>query len=152
MTLPVSGPISLSQIANEVGLSLPISINHPWLLNLINKSGLPVSFSDFYGKTGRCDGNLLGQGGGGSPTFINFSSSPFFGGTLVSLLVDSTPETLLNVGAVPNWTGNIKAINNTTGVSIVLSPYSATYWRSGSAPANLIRSGVTDSFTILPSN
>lgn len=160
MTLPVSGPISLSQIANEVGLSLPVSINHPWLLTLINKPGLPVSFSDFYGKAGRYDGSLLCQSEGGSQV-IQFSSSPWFGGQLSNLVAVQNIFTgqyslILGCASAPNWGGNLSVRNNTTGVSIVLPKMDSVDWglqgSSPVTPTNLLRLGNTDSFTVLPSN
>jgi hypothetical protein len=150
MTLPVSGAISLSQIANEVGLSLPVSINHAFLLKLIGKTGLPVSFSDFYGKTGRFDGALAVSSN--SPPAAGFPSSPFFGGTLQ--IIQGTPGTgyYLFFSVAPNWSGNIHVINTTTGVGQILPQISSIEWGNGSGFVGLLRPGVTDNFTILPSN
>ncbi|MGT0193560.1 hypothetical protein ACVHYJ_16100 [Burkholderia pyrrocinia] len=153
MTLPASPPLSMSQIAAELGRTLPLSLLDSWVLALAGKNGAPVSFSDLLGKTGRFDGALTGQGSG-SPVFVNFpASTPFFDIALVSLVQDATPQTVLTTSAASaHWSGNIRAINNTTGVSVVMPKFSATQWVAPSAPASLIRSGHTDSFTILPSN
>ncbi|WP_321924526.1 hypothetical protein [Burkholderia sp. BCC1998] len=152
MTLPASFPLSMSQIATELGRTLPLSLLDSWVLALAGKSGAPVSFSDLFGKTGRFDGALTGQGSG-SLVFVNFpASTPLFDIALVSLVQDATPHTILTTSAASAyWSGNIKAINNTTGVSVVMPKFSATQWVASSTPANLIRSGHTDSFTILPS-
>jgi hypothetical protein len=160
MTLPVSGPISLSQIANEVGLSLPISINHPWLLTLTNKAGLPVSFSDFYGKTGRYDGSLICQSEGSSQV-IEFGSSPWFGGQLSNLAAVQNIFTgqyslILGCASPPNWSGHLLVRKNTSEVSIILPKMDSVDWglqgSSPVTPANLLRIGNTHSFTIVPSN
>ncbi|MBY4770657.1 hypothetical protein [Burkholderia ambifaria] len=153
MTLPALPPMSMSQIAAELGRTLPLSLLDSWVLALAGKSGAPVSFSDLLGKTGRFDGALTGQDTGGVALFVNFpASTPFFDTTLVTLEKDTTPQTVLTTSAPSaHWSGNIRAINNTTGVSVVMSKFSATQWVTPSAPANLIRSGHTDSFTILPS-
>lgn len=148
MTLPASGAISMSQIANEVGLALPISINHPWLLQLIGKVGFPISFSDFYGKTGRYDGSLLCTG---STPAIFPGNAPFFGGTISDVQGDATSIFLFFTGA-PAWTGNIRVKNNTTGISIVLAKNNSTTWSAAPGVSNLLRVGQTDSFTITPSN
>lgn len=146
MTLPASGAISMSQIANEVGLALPISINHAWLLALIGKTGFPISFSNFYGKTGRFDGGVTLNGNkvGG------FGSPPFFGGTLnslngiggaASINTLSTPASIDSI--------NLLLKNNTTGISGVLSPTGISgSWTNNSPPANLLRANTTDSFTV----
>ncbi|MDN7178574.1 hypothetical protein M0D69_11180 [Caballeronia sp. SEWSISQ10-4 2] len=154
MTLPSSGAISMSQIANEVGLSLPVSINHPWLLLLAGKAGFPVSFSDFYGRTGRFDANLLGQTFGNGDIFVRLGNTPFFGGALFGMdagFPDSGHSQLL-FSSAPNWPGNLLFKNNTTGVGVVLSKSNSTTWLAASNPANLIRTGITDSFTVVPSN
>ncbi len=153
MTLPTSFPLSMSQIATELGRALPLSLLDSWVLALAGKSGAPVSFSDLLGKTGRFDGALTGQGSG-SFVFVNFpASTPFFDIALISLVQDATPQTVLTTSAASaHWSGNIRAINDTTGASVVMSKFSATQWVAPSAPANLIRSGHTDGFSILPSN
>jgi hypothetical protein len=151
MTLPASGAISMSQMAHEVGLSLPISINHPWFLLLIGKSGFPISFSDFYGKTGRFDGSVLANSGA-----IQLGGAPLFGGTLGSAFSGGTGASAnIIFNTVPQWTGNLKLTNNTTGASLVmtwLGPSIPNQWGGSPVPANFIRNGFTDNFTITPSN
>jgi hypothetical protein len=52
MTLQSSGPISLNDIAAELGISSAgLSLLDSRLLALAGKSGPPVSISDFYGKS-----------------------------------------------------------------------------------------------------
>jgi hypothetical protein len=158
MTLPASFPLSMSQIATELGLSLPLSINHPWILQLAQKSGLPLSFSDLLGKSGRFDGNSTGQSTGGSPPFANFNC-PFFGGILgaynTAFPTSGQCQMTASTTPAPNWSGKIFVKNNTTGVSVVM--YKTTWlgnpvWQVDSNPANLVRLGITDNFTITPSN
>jgi hypothetical protein len=162
VTLPSSPPLSLSQVATELGLSAPLSLGHAWIIALAGKSALPVSMSDLLGKTGRFDGSVFANSGAygndGSLTLNN----PFFGGTMTQLAtVDSNNpagvplRTQLQFSIAPGWTGKILAKNNTTGVSVTLTMSSSTLWWSGATggfPSNFIRPGQTDSFTILPSN
>lgn len=51
MTLPSSFPLSMSQVAAELGKSLPLSLLNPDVVALAGKSGPPVSFSDLLGKS-----------------------------------------------------------------------------------------------------
>lgn len=156
MTLPASGPISMSEMANEVGLSLPISLNHPRLLALVGKSGPPISFSDFYGRTGRFDERLIAYDEG-YPTnvyYVVFNDAPFFGGSLNQLRCGSsgTSVATLTFDASPNWTGNILVKNNTTGANVLLSPV-GSIWQADSTPGNLLRPGVgSDFFTLVPND
>ncbi|WP_143155721.1 MULTISPECIES: hypothetical protein [Burkholderia] len=152
MTLPASFPMSMSQIATELGLSLPLSINHAWVIALAGKSGLPVSFSDLLGKTGRYDGN--NAVGGVNPANISLNN-PFFGGTLSAMNQSTTNGNMtLSFSVAPNWSGNIFAKNNTTGASAILAMQNSTTWSVNGASGNILalREGFTDSFTILPSN
>lgn len=161
MTLPSTAPLSSSQIENELGLSFPFSLDHPWILALAGKINVPISFSDLLGKTGRYDGSLATIDKGGVPDTlqINFPNSPFFDihaqyaqyyyrfGYELDLWFDVQGT---------YWAGkNIMFKNNTTGAQVVLSPYgsgSPNLWISNSSVPNLIRAGATDNYTILPSN
>lgn len=51
MTLPVSGPISLGDVAAELGIGLPLSLGDSRVLALAGKSAPPISLSDLYGKS-----------------------------------------------------------------------------------------------------
>ncbi|MGF6777826.1 hypothetical protein [Paraburkholderia sp. GAS334] len=159
MTLPASFTLSMSQIAAELGLSLPLSLNHAWVEALANKSGLPVSFSDLLGKTGRFDGNISINVTGFGPFP---SGSTLFGATLSQITGGYNGATLLTVEIdfnngtwPPNYTGNFKLTNNSTGASCVLSqliPGASNTWRNSSPPQNIIRKGQTDSYNIVPSS
>lgn len=145
MTLPASFPMSMSQIATELGLSLPLSINHAWVIALAGKSGMPVSFSDLLGKTGHFSASLTG-GGAGPVLGVNFSSAPFFGGQLNQLMQQSASLSL-TFSVAPNWGGNIAV--GTTGYSTVLTKTNSTTW-SGTGnflPAN----GQNELITVYPS-
>lgn len=149
MTLPASFPISMSQIANELGLSLPMSINHPWALSLIGKSGFPISLSDFFGRTARFDGSIAATGSSPYGT-ITFSGSPFFNTTLEYALTASNSGNII-FNSAPSWQGNLRLRNNTTGVSAVFAPLGGSFpnqWGLNSPPANLIRGGFTDNFSL----
>ena len=69
MALPSSGPISMSNIANEFGGFTPHSMNEyaPEALSGWSMNPTAVSFSDFYGVSGGLDLTcvLVGGGGGG---------------------------------------------------------------------------------------
>jgi hypothetical protein len=154
MTLPASFPLSMSQIATEIGLPLPLSFNHPWILQLAQVGSLPLALSQLLGKTGRFDGNLLGHTTG-SPLFIEFltfAGEPFFGGTLSGVQAASggTGVVTLTFSVAPNWNGNIFIQNNTTVTAVVLGKISSTQWQAAGAGANFIRPAVTDNFTVLP--
>jgi hypothetical protein len=155
MTLPSSGSISMSQMANEVGLSLPVSINHAWLLKLIGKAGFPISFSDFYGKTGRIDGSFFAATAGSGAT-ITFGNPAFFGSSLNSGTLGSPGGNFTLVfNSTPGWTGNLLFKNNTTGASVVMNNSGgglSNQFSIGSTPGNLVRAGQTDNFSITPSN
>lgn len=152
MTLPAAFPMSMSQIATELGLSLPLSLNHPWVLLLAQVGGLPLSFNTLLSKTGRFDGSLFCASGGGGQT-INFGGAPWFGGQLLSAGQNVTiPTTSIGFSVAPNWPGNILLRNNTTGASIVLPKTGSTQWSAGGTVGNLFRAGQTDNFTVLPSS
>lgn len=152
MTLPASFPLSMSQIATELGRSFPLALLDPWVLALAGKSGVPVSFSDLLGKTGRYDGS--NTVGGVNPAII-FLNNPFFGGTLSSMSQSTTNGNItLSFSVAPNWSGNIFAKNNTTGASATMFKQNSTTWAANGASGSILalREGNTDSFTILPSN
>lgn len=152
MTLPASFPLSMTQIATELGRALPLALLDSWVVALAGKSAAPVSFSNLLGKTGRYDGsNAIG---GVNPANISLNN-PFFGGTMASMSQSTTNGNMtLSFSAAPNWSGNIFAKNNTTGASAVLSKQNSTTWAVNGASGSILalREGNTDSFTILPSN
>ncbi|WP_157648387.1 hypothetical protein [Burkholderia ubonensis] len=153
MTLPASFPLSMSQVATELGLAMPLSINHAWVIALAGKSGLPVSFSDLLGKTGRFDGNLT-MTANISDTFTSDPSAPFFGGTFHGMDQANNGNLAAFFSGSPGWSGNISVKNNTTGASGILSKVDANTWQLLGANPNIVRNrgSQTDSFTILPSN
>lgn len=154
MTLPASFPMSMSQISAELGISLPLSINHAWVIALAGKSALPVSFSDLLGQTGTATGNATASSGGGG--IIAPFSAPWFRGQISQLAATTggAPGNTVSISfsSAPNWNGNISLKNNTTNASIVLSKQSSTAWQVNSNPGNIVRAGFTDNFTIQPSN
>ncbi|MEM5294253.1 hypothetical protein VSR82_07905 [Burkholderia sp. JPY481] len=153
MTLPASFPLRMDQVATELGLSLPLSMNHAWVLALAQKSGLPVSFSDLLGKTGRFDGNLATTSANNvNVAFI--SNAPFFGGTIAFIRTDfGVNETDISFNTTPNWTGPILITNHSSGVSARVPYVGSGSWFLSGAVANLIRTGATaDAFTIQPTS
>lgn len=154
MTLPTSFPMSMSQVAAELGIPLPLWLGHSWVIALAGKSSLPVSFSDLLGQTGTATGNATGSSGGGGITAP--FSSPWFRGQISQLGATTGGAPGLSVSisfsSAPNWNGNILLKNNTTGGSIVLPKFNSTAWQTNSNPGNIVRAGFTDNFTIQPSN
>ncbi|MBR8343084.1 hypothetical protein KDX40_04940 [Burkholderia ambifaria] len=155
MTLPASFPISMSQVATELGLSLPLWLGHGWVLSLAGKGALPASFSDLLGQTGTATGNATGSSGGGGGITAPFSS-PWFRGQISQLgaTTGGAPGLTVSIlfSSAPNWNGNILLKNNTTGGLIVLAKQNSTAWQVNSNPGNIVRAGFTDNFTIQPSN
>lgn len=143
MTLPVSPPISMSQIASELRKSLPLSIQDPWVLALANKSGPPISFSDLLGKTGSFNGPVTIQMGSGV-NFGNRSSitslGSFFGATISGIDgYDATATSArITFNSPPNWSGTIKITNQNVGASGILTKQNSTTWQTTSAAANTI--------------
>lgn len=153
MTLPASLPLSMSQIATELGLGLPLALTHPWVLNLARKGAAPVSFSDLLGRTGRFDGTVT-TGAISHARSIDWTngSTPFFDSTLAEVAWNSPTTVTLFTWTTPTfWTGNILFKNNTTGVSAVLTPTAGSWNNSACDANNLIRNGASDNFTITPS-
>ncbi|MBY4771768.1 hypothetical protein [Burkholderia ambifaria] len=155
MTLPASFPLSMSQVATELGLSLPLWLTHGWVIALAGKATPPVSFSDLLGQTGRYDGALAITGG---PTYGAAFSAPFFGGSFSGFSQGATgvgqPDYLvISFAVAPRWTGNLRIVNSTTGASAVLPKVNSTTWQLQNANPNIAenRGGHTDNFTILPS-
>jgi hypothetical protein len=148
MTLPASLPLSMSQIAAELGLSLPLAIEHPWVLALAALSGVPISFSSLLGKTGSFNGNIFVNSNGNGA----FPSPPFFGTTLAQLTWSLSNIQISTSGPnLPTWQGNVKLTNNTTGVSCVLA-YIGAGWQANSPPSGIVQLNATDSYTLTPSN
>jgi hypothetical protein len=157
MTLPASGPISMSQVSVELGLAAnyPLSLNNSWVryLGQVAQSGV-VSFLNLLGKTATYNGPAPS---GVSGAYAIFPSPPWFGGVLQEIDVfgpSGGNEFLLwfSQGAsLPNWPNNIKVTNLTTGVSAVFTPVGNGYqWQATPWQANLVRSNVSDTFLVQP--
>lgn len=168
MTLQASFPLSMAQIAAELQLALPLSINHTWVIALAGKSALPVSFSDLLGKTGSFNGSVTFTMGSGV-SFGNVQSSPsplsaFFGGTISTITtgIGNGSSGSINFDTsqpAPNWSGNIKITNQTAGASGVMTKQSAYVWsgsgmQAGTIPGGGLSGGQSTTATMLiqPSN
>ncbi|MCO1349255.1 hypothetical protein L0Z31_17470 (plasmid) [Burkholderia vietnamiensis] len=153
MTLPASFPLSMSQVATELGLSLPLSMSNSWVIALAGKSALPVSFSNLLGKTGRFDGNLTTQSGGTSPPTVKvIPNTTFFGGTIATVASNTGGGCSLVFSSTPNWTGKIRITNNTLGLSAVFTFAGGNLWTTSTGGGFIGTVGSTYSFTILPSS
>lgn len=146
MTLPASFPLSMSQIATELGKSLPLSILDPWVIALAGKSAAPVSFSNLLGKTGSFSGNVTFTMGSGTHFGQVGSSSPqpitqFFGGSIFSVdnggdVSGSAVYIRFDGGqAAPNWANKIALTNNVNGKTAVCTKSDNFTWFTTSAPA-----------------
>ncbi|WP_140401586.1 hypothetical protein [Burkholderia multivorans] len=158
MTLPASFPLAMSQIATELGLSLPLSISHPLVMALGGKTSLPVSFSDLLGQSASWNFNgtpiVLGPA---TNVGISGLSQAFMHGVISSMNsfnngVNPGNTSITFSSAVPAYSGNIRLTNNTTSVSVVLTRVNGTLWRINSYTDNLFRQGVNDNFTVVISS
>jgi hypothetical protein len=149
MTLP-TGALYMSQIAAELGLSLPLSLQHGWVRALAQVTGPACDFNSLRGKTGTFNGAVTG-----GLNFISFpGGSPWFGGALQEM--DAFGPSggnyfALNFTSGPNWSGNIRVTNQTTGVSVLFNnKVSSTQWQSSPFVSNFIRNS-NDVFLVQPS-
>lgn len=149
MTLPAAFPLSMSQVATELGLPLPLSMNHAWILALADKTALPLSLSDLLGKSGRVDGafNVNSNGSGGPETPFTF-----FGGQIWQ--IGNFGDFFVNVNngiSLPSYLGPIQVINHTTGVTTRATWSGFDNWINTSPPANCVALGQANNVTIIPS-
>lgn len=150
MTLP-SGTLSMSQVATELGISQNgLSLDHSWIRQLAGAGASPatVSMSSLQGQTAQPNFNATASG-----SDVVFSV-PFFRGTAAHLNDGPNPNSPLTLtfSAAPNWNGNIQVINNSAGLSAVLTKQNSTTWAVASYPTFIIRSGSNDNWTLSPSN
>jgi hypothetical protein len=162
VTLPASFPLSMSQVATELGRSLPLSMNDPMVLALASKPNLPASFSDLLGQSGHVNANGTVQQFGTFDYRVNFTGTPFFSpiGGYISTLQESTTSQNLAVFSTdlhPSWTGKILVTNTSLGRSLKLSFVGNGQWGgpSGGGAGGIgifANAGATYNFTIYPSN
>ena len=147
MTLPASFPLSMSQIASELGLSLPLSTSHSWVQQLAG--GPPVSFSNLLGQSGKFTGTYT-PGGNASTSFIN-PSAPFFRGTILSLSQQliAGPAYNITLSSGANWNGNIKVTGLNGNVVTLINQGGGTWSLSGTSTQIMAVSQPT-TFTFQP--
>lgn len=148
MTLP-TGAIDMAQVANELGISAAgISLDHGWVRQLAGRNSGPIDMASLRGKTGRFDGIRTILGG---PVYYIDINTAFFGGQFGQCTQNFT-NLWIEFVSVPNWNGNLRITNNTTGGTAVLSKTGDTGWYVAGAPGNILssRGGQNDSFTVLP--
>lgn len=146
MTLPASAPISMSQIAAELQLALPLALGNDWVRQLAGQasgSTGAIGILSLLGKTGSFNGSVTIQMGSG----VNFgnrisitSMGQFFGASIQSIdgYDASSTSARITFNSAPNWSGNIKITNQTAGASGVLTKLNSTTWQTTSAAANTI--------------
>lgn len=155
MTLPASGPISMSQVSVELGLSATynLSLDNSWVryLGQVAGSGTICSFLNLQGKTGTFQG--VAPSGTGA-LYAVFPSAPWFGGILEELDAFSPSQGnqfIFTFAVAPNWPNNIKITNLSTGVSATFTPQSGgTTWVASPWQANMIRANASDTYLIQP--
>ena len=150
MAISGSPPISFSTLSTEINVSLPFSINHARLQALCGHN-LPIAMSQFLGTSGRIVGNFATSGSGTFLTLDSVSGS-YYGATISQIGWNSSGgQTYIIFNNFPAYTGSIFLRNNTTGASATLSFLSSSpiEWSVNSAPANLLRAGGNDNFTIV---
>lgn len=154
MTLP-TGSLSMSQIATELGLSLPLSLQHAWVRALAQVGGAACDFNSLRGKTGRFDGIIttFQTGSGGSTAYhAALNPAPFFGAVLGNIneaLIGGSISVTIASGT-PSFTGNIVVKNNTLGHAQILS-WNGSFWSGTDSSGGIVPGVSTYSFTILPS-
>lgn len=143
MTLP-TGALSMQQIATELGLSLPLSLQHSWVRALAQVSGASCDFNSLRGKSGRFDGALAGSGNA-----VQLNNYTIFSGAMNDIFSQSGQTTLV-FNTIPTWTGNFRIRNNSTGQAVVVTPTvgQPNQWAFNDGVTSIVRNGVSDSFTI----
>lgn len=149
----------MSAVATELGTSLPLSVNNPWVIALAGKTGLPLSASDLLGKSGNVNTTQTVQQAGNFNYFISVSNLPFFDAQINSIGETNAAAYLAVRSAnTPSiYTGKIKVTNTTLGRSLVLSYVGGGVWggSSGGGAGGIgisFAAGQTFNFTIYPSN
>jgi hypothetical protein len=151
MTLPASGPISMSQVASELGLSASgINLNHAWVRQLAGANSGAVSMNSLLEQTATFSGNYTpGQSGGN--TFFT-PGAPFFRGTISQVLQNVGGGGTFNVSLTSsgvNWTGNIK-LTGYNGNSAILTPQGGGSWAVTGHSSPLLQNGINTTFTFQP--
>jgi len=166
MTLTATGALSMQDVATEIGASLPLSLNSALVIGLANKSALPVSFNDLYGKSGNanCTKSSTPGTNGGAHFVVQ---QTFMGGHLAEVYTSGGSNSKVKIqffngssSAPPTtYTGNILVQNNRTSAQAVCAKntsftgLTSSWWTSTSGngfPATLIVGGTVDTFTIVP--
>jgi hypothetical protein len=149
MTLPSSGPISMSDINNELGSNR----NHMDDVLVRALAGRPtgstaIFFSDLWGKTGKI---ARGISMDSNMSSVGFSGTLLMNGVADHLFRNASNGNIeLDFTSAPAWQGNYTIINNTTGGSATLVRQNSVSWQAGN-PGNVLRANTGDFFTIIPS-
>lgn len=151
MTLPATGPISMAQVATELGISQTgLSLNTTLVRQLAGVLSGAISMENLLGKAASFTGNVATTQVqqfliAGNP------NAPFFSGTLAQIGLRTNAGTQVQVETLPVsfWTSNIALINNTTGVSMTLPYLGSGVWGTpDTTGGRIIRNNANDNFTI----
>ncbi|MFS2103678.1 hypothetical protein [Ralstonia sp. Ralssp135] len=176
MTLPISGAISSDNINTEFNRTGSISFLHQAVLALAGKTAAPITIpGDVYGKVGKITGvEAAHEYGTGTPSKDEYISlvpanTTWLGKPTYSQFVtqwQASPgvwvvDVLLNTSTAALYTGQVRVVNNSTGVAKILT-YAGpvndalgnlTRWRSataGSRDDTFMRVGISDSYVVHP--
>lgn len=125
MTLPTSAPISIGQVAAELGLSSPLSLGDSRVLALAGKSGPPISLTDLYGKSAQAA--LTGSAMG---------SNPFYDSTSTAGTASSTAMAMAANGS-GGYTYQWNVVSNTGGATVDSSSLTTNTFRASHAYSKL---------------
>lgn len=140
----------MAQIAAELNISQTgLTLNHPWVRQLagVGTTG-PINMDELRGQTGQVSGSAPTIEGGSLAFSVNFAGAglPFFRGNITHI----GQGTVLNVSgnASITYTGNLRAVNNSSGVQYILAYAGGQSWQV--TANNFLRSG-TDTYSFYPS-
>lgn len=160
MTLPASFPLSMSQVAAELGTTLPLSLLDPSVVALAGKSGPPVSMSDLLGKSANgplVNATMVGANGSGGAigyandvnTFGSLAPDLLYGQQVTAIFSQSGSGLTVRVANIASGVGlgqsffstiriDSQTVRNTAAAVYSLSgaDYSQWVWTDAGSTAN----------------
>jgi len=133
MTLPAAGPISIGQVAAELGIGLPLSLGDSRARALAGVPSGPISLGNLYGKSAYTPMTLTVTNGSGGP-----ANSETAGGTVTGT------ATVAVVGGTGGYTYQWTVVSNVGGATVgaltgaaVSASYTFVKLANGSATVTL---------------